>query len=166
MAWGGGPTKVTPAEEHARAKLAFSDRKPYPGCNACAWHRWGRKCGESCRVLVRRRFYSRKARYSIRTLWCCGRMLVFVVIYVRKYSSIAAVANCTTCGALKIQQSISSAHIFISAICSGEGTLSLGYIMVLYSSQRYIKSAASAASRTRLTSTHTRQQLSTKPIDV
>ena len=28
--------KVTPAEEMARAKSAFSEKKPYPGCTASA----------------------------------------------------------------------------------------------------------------------------------
>jgi hypothetical protein len=36
MAAGGGPTQVSPASTTARAKAAFSDRNPYPGCTASA----------------------------------------------------------------------------------------------------------------------------------
>ena len=36
IASGGGPTKVAPAPATARAKAAFSARKPYPGCTASA----------------------------------------------------------------------------------------------------------------------------------
>ncbi len=36
MASGGGPTKVRPAAAQARAKPAFSERNPYPGCTASA----------------------------------------------------------------------------------------------------------------------------------
>jgi hypothetical protein len=32
----GGPTQVSPASATARAKAAFSDRKPYPGWTASA----------------------------------------------------------------------------------------------------------------------------------
>jgi hypothetical protein len=32
----GGPTHTSPASVTARANAAFSDRKPYPGCTACA----------------------------------------------------------------------------------------------------------------------------------
>jgi hypothetical protein len=36
IASGGGPTKTSPARAQASAKPAFSERKPYPGCTACA----------------------------------------------------------------------------------------------------------------------------------
>ena len=32
----GGPMNTSPASAHARANPAFSARKPYPGCTACA----------------------------------------------------------------------------------------------------------------------------------
>src|SRR5439155_17826717 len=36
MASGPGPTQTSPAASTARAKPAFSDRNPYPGCTASA----------------------------------------------------------------------------------------------------------------------------------
>ena len=36
IASGGGPIQVSPASSTARANAAFSARKPYPGCTACA----------------------------------------------------------------------------------------------------------------------------------
>ena len=36
IAVAGGPTKISPASSRARANRGFSDRKPYPGCTACA----------------------------------------------------------------------------------------------------------------------------------
>ncbi len=36
IASAGGPMNTSPASAHARAKPAFSARKPYPGCTACA----------------------------------------------------------------------------------------------------------------------------------
>ena len=36
IAAGGGPIHTSPASTTARAKSAFSDRKPYPGCTASA----------------------------------------------------------------------------------------------------------------------------------
>lgn len=36
MAAAGGPMKTSPASAQARAKPAFSARKPYPGWTACA----------------------------------------------------------------------------------------------------------------------------------
>ena len=36
MASGGGPTNVTPSAVIARAKSAFSEKNPYPGCTASA----------------------------------------------------------------------------------------------------------------------------------
>ena len=36
MASGDGPMNVSPDSAHARAKAAFSARKPYPGCTASA----------------------------------------------------------------------------------------------------------------------------------
>jgi hypothetical protein len=36
IAAGDGPTKISPAAPHWRAKPAFSERNPYPGWIACA----------------------------------------------------------------------------------------------------------------------------------
>eukprot|EP00553_Chaetoceros_curvisetus_P003716 CAMPEP_0204634098 /NCGR_PEP_ID=MMETSP0717-20131115/28490_1 /ASSEMBLY_ACC=CAM_ASM_000666 /TAXON_ID=230516 /ORGANISM="Chaetoceros curvisetus" /LENGTH=53 /DNA_ID=CAMNT_0051652427 /DNA_START=139 /DNA_END=300 /DNA_ORIENTATION=- len=36
IADGGGPMKVIPASMADEANVEFSDRKPYPGCIACA----------------------------------------------------------------------------------------------------------------------------------
>ncbi len=40
MAVGGGPMNSTPNSAIARAKSAFSEKNPYPGCTASAPLRW------------------------------------------------------------------------------------------------------------------------------